>query len=140
MKNLSTPMWVVAVALLDDQERVLMQRRQAGRVHGGLWEFPGGKIEHGESPETGAIREIEEELGVRISAPALSPLNFASGELPDGTPLVILLYTCRRWDGELHCRDAHQFGWFIGKDLGALEMPPLDYPLAQSLIRHLGMK
>lgn len=125
------------MALIDSAGRVLLQRRRLDRAHGGLWEFPGGKVEPGESPESAALREIEEELGVTLDAAALRPLTFASDpRLPPAprAPHVILLYTCRGWRGEPECRDADAIGWFGLPEFPGLEMPPLDYPLADALI------
>jgi len=127
---------VVAVAMLDSIGRVLMQRRRTGAAHGGLWEFPGGKVEPGESPETALLREIAEELGVTLDRAALAPCTFASDPaLPPAPrqPHVILLYTCRGWTGEPRALDADAIGWFDFRELQGLEMPPLDYPLAEVL-------
>lgn len=137
MQNSSTVILVVAVALIDSAGRVLLQRRRLDRAHGGLWEFPGGKVEVGESPESAALREIEEELGVILDAEALRPVTFASDpRLPPAprAPHVILLYACRNWYGEAECRDAEAIGWFTPPEFSGLEMPPLDYPLAEVLI------
>ena len=130
-------MLVVAVALLGADGRVLMQRRRAERQHGGLWEFPGGKVEPGESLTAAATREIAEELGVHLRAEALEPVGFASPAAPDSVGPVILLYACTQWDGEPVCLDAEEIGWFASDALPALAMPPLDYPLAQALQRML---
>jgi len=134
----STPTFipVVAVVLLRDDGRVLMQRRSLASAHGGLWEFPGGKVEAGESPESALLREIEEELGIALDHMALSPLSFASDPaLPPAprAPHVILLYTCTRWEGEPHCHVGEEIGWFLPSEIPALSMPPLDYPLAHAL-------
>jgi 8-oxo-dGTP diphosphatase len=137
LQNFSTPLLVVAVAILDDEGRVLMQRRRFGRVHGGLWEFPGGKLEPGESPESAALREIDEELAICLEPTALEALTFASGPaMPAaaGPGLVILLYSCRTWQGEAQCRDAEEIRWVAPAELGGLAMPPLDYPLARALV------
>ncbi|MCK9542523.1 MAG: (deoxy)nucleoside triphosphate pyrophosphohydrolase [Novosphingobium sp.] len=111
-----------------------MQQRRADRAHGGLWEFPGGKVEAGESPESAAVREIKEELGVAIEPGDLSPMGFASGHGQGGdSPVVILLYSCRLWRGEPQALDAAAIAWCDLDAVGALAMPPLDYPLWQSL-------
>lgn len=133
--------WVVAVALVAPDRRVLMQRRRLDRAHGGLWEFPGGKIEAGEAPEAAAAREMFEELGVDLDPAALQAVSFASdsataptpGSPSPRAPHVILLYACRRWQGEPTCLDAEQIGWFAPDQLEQLAMPPLDYPLARAL-------
>lgn len=127
---------VVAVALIRQDRRILMQKRRFQRVHGGLWEFPGGKLEPGESPESALIREIVEELGVKLDPAALVPVSFASDPaLPPAPrqPHVILLYSCRRWHGEPMCLDAEELGWFTLAALAGLDMPPLDVPLAAAL-------
>lgn len=127
---------VVAAALIDREGRVLMQRRRLDSAHGGLWEFPGGKVEAGESPESALLREIDEELAIALDPAALEPLSFASDPaLPPAprAPHVILLYTCRRWQGEPQCRAGEEIAWFASADLAMLAMPPLDYPLARAL-------
>lgn len=137
MENFSTPILVVAVALIDAQGRILLQRRRLGSEHGGLWEFPGGKVEAGETPKTAALREIEEELAVRLDPARLVPVMFASDAAAPPPPrrsYVILLYTCRFWQGEAECRDGEEIRWYAADELAALEMPPLDYPLAAALL------
>ena len=138
-------MLVVAVALIGADGRVLMQRRRLSRAHGGLWEFPGGKIEPGETAHAAAIREISEELGVRISASSLMSVGFACA--PDsagggagadvdkgGVSPLILLFATRQWHGEPVCLEDEEIGWFAPDALAALAMPPLDYPLARALL------
>ncbi|MDR2857670.1 MAG: (deoxy)nucleoside triphosphate pyrophosphohydrolase [Novosphingobium sp.] len=131
-------MLVVAAALIDSGNRILLQRRRLGSEHGGLWEFPGGKVEAGETPQIALLREIEEELGAHLDPAALTPLSFASDTIappPPRRPVVILFYTSRIWRGELVCRDGEEIRWFGIDELSALEMPPLDYPLAEVLSR-----
>lgn len=130
MEELPTVVPVVAVALLRDDGCVLMQQRPFAKAHGGLWEFPGGKVDAGETLESALIREIEEELGITLTADALSPLTFAA--LP-GDPFVILLYTCRHWTGHPQCLEGEAIGWFDAAGLEYLSMPPLDVPLARAL-------
>ncbi len=133
MKKIPTFIPVVAVALIRADRRVLMQQRRLTGAHGGLWEFPGGKIEDGESPESALIREIEEELGIELALDRLHPLSFASDPrtISGGRePYVILLYTCRNWHGEPRCLDGEAIGWFTPEELVNLAMPPLDVPLA----------
>lgn len=107
-----------------------MQKRRLGSVHGGLWEFPGGKIEAPETPAAALIREINEELGVVLEVGALSPLTFATDP---GQPHVILLYTCRRWCGEPECLGGEAIAWFAPDALTRLAMPPLDVPLSKAV-------
>lgn len=140
VERFSTVIPIVAAALLGSDGHVLMQQRRLGGTHGGLWEFPGGKIEPGESPESALVREIDEELGLVLDASALAPLSFASDPaLPPEprAPHVILLYTCRRWAGEPECREGEAIAWVAPENLAALAMPPLDYPLAAALVRML---
>ena len=127
---------VVAVALLSPDGRVLMQRRRLDRAHGGLWEFPGGKVEPGESAEAAAVREMAEELGVVLEPAALLAAGFASDPVQPPAvrqPHLILLYICRQWQGIPACLDGEEIGWFAVSELAGLAMPPLDYPLARSL-------
>ena len=130
MKRNPTAIEVVAVALIDPQGRFLLQRRRADRQHGGLWEFPGGKVEAGESALSALIREIDEELGIGLDPD--QPCFLASVADPDDG-LVISLYTCRIWQGTPRCLDAAAIGWFLPHELTALAMPPLDRPLAAAL-------
>lgn len=128
---------VVALALLDDAGRVLMQRRPAHRAHGGLWEFPGGKLEAGEGPRTALIREIDEELGIALAADDLLPISFAAREgAGSEQPLVLLLYACRTWQGDPVCEPGAALLWAELADLATLAMPPLDMPLAAALLAH----
>jgi 8-oxo-dGTP diphosphatase len=128
LKEFPTIVPVVAAALLDELGRVLMQQRRVGRAHGGLWEFPGGKVEPGESLAAALLREIAEELGIALDPLALEPLSFAAGP---GDPHVVLLYTCRAWTGEPCCLDAAAIGWFNAAELATLPLVPLDVALAQ---------
>ena len=136
MQKIPTLIPVVAAALIRVDGQVLMQRRKRGKAHGGLWEFPGGKVEVGESPEAALVREIGEELGLVLKAEALEPLTFASDPAQPPMPRqphVILLYICRSWAGEPLCLDGEEIGWFPVDALSGLDMPPLDYPLARTL-------
>lgn len=124
---------------------VLMQQRDFTGVHGGLWEFPGGKVEPGESPEAALVRELEEELGVTIAPGDLEAVSFASGRTASvggggkgpSRPLVILLYMCTHWQGEPRAVEAADVAWVAPGAIAGLRMPPLDYPLAEALERHL---
>jgi len=119
---------VVAVALVDADGRLLVQQRPEGKPMAGLWEFPGGKIEPGESPEGALIREIEEELGIVIEPACLAPACFASEPL-DGRALVLLLYICRKWKGQVEPREGGALKWVRVVELHGLAMPPADKPL-----------
>lgn len=140
MQNISTPLLVVAGALVDRAGLVLMHRRAFRAVHGGLWEFPGGKVNAGETPETALVRELREELDIEVGAADLAPLGFASGSGEgESQPrtIVILLYMCSRWRGEPRCVEGVDIGWFAPAGIAALAMPPLDYPLARQLVAKL---
>lgn len=123
---------VVAAALTDAQGRVLVQQRAPGRAMAGLWEFPGGKLEAGETPETALARELAEELGIGVDPAALVPAAFASERLGD-RHLLLLLYTLRDWTGEPRALDASGLRWARPAELRALPMPPADVPLVDAL-------
>ncbi len=128
---------VAAAALIGaDSGCVLMQRRNEASEHGGLWEFPGGKCEPWEAPEAALVRELSEELGLIVDPATLSPIGFASGRLE--RPLVILLYAVPEWQGEPQCLAASEIAWFKPIELAQLAMPPLDYGLAEALLRMRG--
>jgi 8-oxo-dGTP diphosphatase len=136
LEKIPTSVWVVAVALLDSRSCVLMQRRRSATMHGGLWEFPGGKIEPGETPQAAAVREIEEELGLTLSLADLAMVGFASDDMVRGTgpaSLTMLLYAARQWSGTPEPRAADALDWFDVATLDALAMPPVDQPLAARL-------
>lgn len=138
MEALPTLLTVVALALLDTSDRVLVQRRPEGRAHAGLWEFPGGKVEPGEGPAAALVREIAEELSITISPSHLEPLSFAVAPEQQGTrPLVLLLYTCRQWHGVPTPEPGAALRWQDAGALVELPMPPLDVPLAAAVQRHL---
>ncbi len=122
------PLLVVAAALVDADGRVLLQQRPPGKAMAGLWEFPGGKVEAGETPEAALIRELEEELGIRTHASCLAPAAFASEALGD-KHLLLLLYVCRKWEGLPEARHATELMWVRPNQMYALEMPPADLPL-----------
>lgn len=125
---------VVAGALIDSRGRVLLQQRAAHRSMAGLWEFPGGKIETGETPEVALARELEEELGVLVDPAALEPLAFASDALGD-RHLVLLLYAVRAWSGVPQALDATAIRWATASEMRDLPMPPADVPLVDALDR-----
>lgn len=131
VKEFPTIVPVVAAALIGADGQVLMQRRRLGAEHGGLWEFPGGKVEAGESLTESLCREVSEELGIAVEPDSLQPLSFSASE---AQPHVILLYTCRTWSGDPVCLDGEEIGWFAPTELSHLAMPPLDVPLARRLV------
>lgn len=126
---------VAAAALLDADGRVLVAQRQGG-VHDGLWEFPGGKLEAGETPEQALVRELGEELGIETSTTCLTPTGFASHHGPDAH-LVLLLFACRNWRGVPVGRQAQAVRWCRIAELYRLAMPPADVPLIDQLERLL---
>ena len=119
---------MVAAALADREGRVLLQRRPPDRAMGGLWEFPGGKIEPDERPEAALVRELAEELGIEVDAAALAPAAFASADNA-GRHMLLLLYLCREWRGEPRALDATKLAWVHPADMVGLPMPPADEPL-----------
>jgi 8-oxo-dGTP diphosphatase len=119
---------VAAAALVDVDGRVLICRRPEGKQLAGLWEFPGGKVEPGETPEACLIRELEEELGIRVSAPCLAPFVFASHAY-ESFHLLMPLYLCRRWEGQVVNREHEAVAWVKPAKLGDYPMPPADAPL-----------
>jgi len=128
---------VVAVALVDADDRVLIAQRPEGKELGGLWEFPGGKLEPGERPEDALIRELREELGIEVKAACLAPLTFASHTYAD-FHLLMPLFVCRRWDGFVQSREAQALKWVRAKALRDYPMPPADAPLIPLLVDLLG--
>jgi 8-oxo-dGTP diphosphatase len=119
---------VSAVALIDRDGRVLLTQRPEGKSLAGLWEFPGGKVEPGETPEEALIRELREELGVDTWASCLAPLSFASHTYPD-FHLLMPLFACRKWDGIAHGAEGQALAWVRPMDLRNYPMPPADLPL-----------
>lgn len=119
---------VSAVALIDADGRVLLAQRPPGKSLADLWEFPGGKVEAGESPESALIRELHEELGIETWHSCLAPLTFASHAYPD-FHLLMPLFACRRWEGIVSAREGQTLAWVRAKDLSKYPMPPADIPL-----------
>jgi 8-oxo-dGTP diphosphatase len=123
---------VAACALIDADGRVLIARRPPGRPMAGLWEFPGGKVEAGETPEATLIRELKEELGIIVNEACLAPLTFASHSYAD-FHLVMPLYVCRRWEGTVRAQEAQELAWVRPNQLKDYPMPPADVPLISHL-------
>ena len=119
---------VSAVALIDTDGRVLLAQRPEGKSLAGLWEFPGGKVEEGETPEAALIRELDEELGIQTHASCLAPLTFASHAY-EKFHLLMPLFACRRWQGVPQGREGQNLKWVRGNDLRDYPMPPADIPL-----------
>jgi 8-oxo-dGTP diphosphatase len=122
------PLLVVAAALVDADGRVLVQRRPEGKPMAGLWEFPGGKVEPGETPEAALIRELAEELGIETWGSCLAPAAFASEALGE-RHLILLLYVCRKWRGLPRALHGEELRWVRPLELHGLDMPPADRPL-----------
>jgi 8-oxo-dGTP diphosphatase len=123
---------VVAAALVDSEGRILVARRPEGGSLAGLWEFPGGKIETGETPEAALVRELAEELGIAVASEALAPVTFVSHGYID-FHLLMLLYQCRDWGGEAHGQQGQPLRWEHPATLATLPMPPADLPLLAAL-------
>ena len=123
---------VVACALVDPDRRVLIAQRPEGKSLAGLWEFPGGKVEAGESPEAALIRELEEELGVQTKTACLAPLSFASHAY-ETFHLLMPLYVCRKWQGQPQAKEHAALKWVRPQALRDYPMPPADEPLIAAL-------
>ena len=123
---------VAACALIDADKRVLIARRPEGKPMAGLWEFPGGKVEEGETPEDTVIRELYEELGVRVTNPCLAPLTFTSHNYLE-FHILLPLFVCRRWEGTPVPREFQEIKWVRANRLRDFPMPPADEPLISHL-------
>lgn len=123
---------VAAAALLDADGRVLLAKRPAGKKMAGLWEFPGGKVDPGETPERALIRELQEELGVDTRTSCLAPIGFASHGYDD-FHLLMPLYVCRVWQGTPQAKEGQELAWARPNRLSDYPMPPADIPLIAQL-------
>jgi len=123
---------VGAVALVDADGRVLLARRPEGKSMAGLWEFPGGKLQDGETPEQAVVREMQEELGIDTRQSCLAPIGFASHDYAD-FHLLMPLYVCRTWRGTPSGREGQELKWVRPMRLGDYDMPPADAPLVPLL-------
>ena len=128
---------VVACALVDADGRVLIAQRPAGKPLAGLWEFPGGKLQQGEGPETCLVRELREELGVAVEIACLAPLSFASHAY-ETFHLLMPLFICRKWQGSASPLEGQRLAWVRPGKLRDYPMPPADAPLIPALIDLLG--
>lgn len=126
---------VVAAAIRDCLGRFLLQQCPPHKRHAGLWEFPGGKIETGETPRVALCREVAEELGIELAEDALMPAGFAEEAGAEGRPpLVLFLYTSSRWRGDPHAREGQEWGWFTSDEAVLLPMPAMDRALLVRLL------
>ena len=123
---------VVACALVDADRRVLIAQRPAGKALAGLWEFPGGKVEPGETPEAALIRELQEELSIETKEACLAPLTFVSHAY-ESFHLLMPLYVCRKWQGQPHPHEHQALKWVRPQALRDYPMPPADEPLIAHL-------
>lgn len=127
---------VAAAALIDSDGRILIAQRPEGKSLAGMWEFPGGKLEEGETPEYALMREIEEELGIETRPCCYSPLGFASHTY-ESFHLLMPLYVCRVWKGEVKAKEHQALKWVKPRDLYDYSMPPADLPLIAQILDNL---
>ena len=136
MENSPTWICVVALAARDGEGRLLLQKRPIGKHHGGLWEFPGGKVEPFEKPAEALVREIAEELQIAVEEAALVPAGFAQeAGRNDRRQIVLLLYTATTWSGEIRGLDGQEWSWFTLSDAAGLDLAPMDRQLLAGLSR-----
>ncbi len=135
MNPVQVPMkllFVVAAAILDEDGRVLLSQRPADKDFAGKWEFPGGKVEPGETPEAALVRELREELSIEPCESCLQPFAFSSTSYPD-FHLFMPLYVCRQWDGIVRPTEGQRIKWVQPKQLYTFDMPPADISLATEI-------
>lgn len=138
LQDTAKPMVLVAAAALVDRDnRVLIAQRPEGKPMAGLWEFPGGKVHAGETPEQALVRELEEELSIEVCDTCLAPFTFASHSYED-FHLLMPLYLCRNWDGEIAAREGQALKWVRAARLTDYAMPEADVPLIPWLRDLLG--
>lgn len=130
---------VSAVALIDADGRVLLNQRPEGKHLAGMWEYPGGKVESGESPERALIREIREELGVELCERCFAPLSFVSHAYEE-FQLLMLLYVAHRWEGIPQSREGQALTWKRPAEMRAMPMPPADVPLIHVLEEYVASR
>ncbi len=123
---------VAACALVDPDDRVLLARRPPGKAMAGLWEFPGGKVDLGETPEVALIRELNEELAIDVTEACLAPFTFAS-HVYDDFHLLMPLYVCRKWEGFVTAQEGQELAWVRPLRMNQYPMPPADEPLVAML-------
>lgn len=136
MANIPTYLPVVAAAIGPLEDRWLMHRRPEDKAHGGLWEFPGGKIEAGEGARAALVREIAEECGLEVDSAQMVEAGFAAqdpAQCEGDRPILLLLFRCPAWSGEATSREGGQWRWCTRDEIGGLAMPPLDRVLAAQL-------
>lgn len=134
MEENPTFLLVVAAAIRRADGAILLQQRPAGKRHGGFWEFPGGKVDPGETPAAALCREITEELAITLDAEVLDPVGFAETPAEDGLPgLLLLLYTADAWTGSVHGCEGQQWGWYTSSQAKNLPLAPMDRILLKKL-------
>ena len=136
MEKNPTMLFVVAAALIRPDGKICLQKRPKNKAMAGLWEFPGGKVEADEAPAAALARELDEELGIGVESSSLTPLTFASQPLANRN-LLLLLYTCHHWDGEVSALESPELGWFLPSEMKLLQMPPADGPFIDALTCYL---